>query len=313
MKDIRARIGERLRDEARIKRLLILEKARRGVGRDDLLFVAMSNVAHYYWCGLKAVLKSRQEEPLVFASYLEGRLLYAHRLGLIDKLPDSDEGLLSVGGEITFDEIQECLKARRVGNRPVIPVALKMTPETKKRVLIINPDLPPEERAQYEQAASAEALPIADSEQFPEVRGQFLESTHAEKYPTTRWYFVWGRYVVVGAPDGITDRFVYEFKSTGNPYRMRPIASAQADIYGYFFQRDYKRVQIYLMDKGTIETQEEKVSREQAERVLRDFSRVDQGWLPPAPMQDKCKNCEYRHGCPLRASLSNYAVQQSLL
>lgn len=175
MNHIRARIDERLRDETRIKRLLILEKARRRISKNDLVFVALSTIAQYYWCGMKAVFQSRQEEPAVFASHLEGRLLHAHRLGIIDDLPDSDAALLTLGNALTFDNMQ------------------------------------------------------------------------------------WDRYVVVGAP----------------------------------------------------EIQEARVSREEAERVLRDFGKVDSGWLPPAPRPGKCKECEFRRGCPLRSSLSDSALQMS--
>jgi len=72
------------------------------------------------------------------------------------------------------------------------------------------------------------------------LRGDFYESTKSEKYPTIRWNFSWENYVILGIPDGITDKFVYEFKSTKDRFLLnyiKPIAFTQADFYGYFFQK----------------------------------------------------------------------------
>lgn len=38
----------------------------------------------------------------------------------------------------------------------------------------------------------------------------------AERYPTIRWAFKWRDFMISGVPDGITDNFVYEFKTIKN-------------------------------------------------------------------------------------------------
>jgi len=54
-----------------------------------------------------------------------------------------------------------------------------------------------------------------------------------ERYPSVRWNLDWKEYVV-GIPNGITDRFVYEFKTSDNLgfFRkwVRPVAMAQGDL-----------------------------------------------------------------------------------
>jgi len=97
--------------EEKLERLLSLEKERRGLKREKLVFVGMANVAQYYWCAMQAVLKSRKNEPGFFAAYLGDRIQYARDLGLVDRLPESDEALLSVGDEITLSDVEGLLRA----------------------------------------------------------------------------------------------------------------------------------------------------------------------------------------------------------
>jgi len=87
MSDIESKVGEVIRDSKRLERLLALEKQRRGVPANGLAFVGMHNVAQHWWCTQQAVLKSRANEIQFFSAYLYDRIVYAHRLGLVDKLP----------------------------------------------------------------------------------------------------------------------------------------------------------------------------------------------------------------------------------
>ena len=304
MKDIEAKITELLGDRKRMRSLLLLEKARRGARRDSLLFIGMANIAQYYWCAMQAVLKSKSNELEFFGAYLYDRILYSHCLGLIDKLPKSEEALLDIGKEITFDDVQKLLReeAERAKGISVTFAVTELIDEHSARVMVINPDLPPELRKQFEMDAKRKGIRIADLEELPKLRGEFLQTTKAERYPKIRWNFEWGKYVIVGVPDGITDRFVYEFKTTKNKFLMgftKPVALTQANLYGYFFRRDEKRVQIHIVEEGTTVTWESKVDRTKAERVLKDFSRVDTGWVPPSPRTWKCKSCEFKPACPI--------------
>src|SRR5205823_11974501 len=97
--------------------------------------------------------------------------------------------------------------------------------------------------------AAEEGIRVIGLEDDPRRRGQLLQADRAERHPTIRWNFSWGPYVLVGVPDGLTDAFVYEFKTTRSDYLgrlLKPVATAQADLYGRFFRRPVKRVQTYV-------------------------------------------------------------------
>jgi len=312
MKDIEPKIRELLNNRETIQSLLLLEKARKGVHKESLLFIGMANIAGYYWCAMQAVFKSKTNELGFFSAYLYDRIWYSHQLGFIDKLPNSRKALLDIGTEIAFDDVEKLLreKAERLQGVSVTFEATEFTDEYGECIMLINPDLPLEQRVGYEMEAKGKGIRIGDPEKFPKLRGKFLETERAERYPTIRWNFEWGKYVIVGVPDGITKKFVYEFKTTRNRFLMgfmKPVALTQADIYGYFFMRDKKRVQIHIVEEGTSETWESKVDGTKAEKVFKDFTRVDTGWVPPSPKTWKCKSCEFKPTCPISPpSSDNY-------
>src|SRR3989304_6270295 len=92
--DIEASINRRLSRRRKVR--LRLAKKRRGVRPDELVFLSTANVAQYWWCAYKALRKSVENENIFFDVFLDDRLLYAHQLGLIDRLPSGDEALLEV-------------------------------------------------------------------------------------------------------------------------------------------------------------------------------------------------------------------------
>jgi CRISPR/Cas system-associated exonuclease Cas4 (RecB family) len=144
---------------------------------------------------------------------------------------------------------------------------------------------------------------VLELEDDPKVRGLVLEEVRAERYPTIRWNFAWERYVVVGVPDGITDAFVYEFKTTRSRYlggQLLPVAGAQADLYGLFFGRPGKRVQLYVVEEDATQTWDLPVDRNVAESALQEFRSVDEGWRPRPPRERwKCRRCGVRPVCPV--------------
>jgi CRISPR/Cas system-associated exonuclease Cas4 (RecB family) len=155
------------------------------------------------------------------------------------------------------------------------------------------------------QAKGSQAVSWDSTSLPPKLRGEIHQMTRAEKYPTIRWNFAWHDYVVVGVPDGITDSFVYEFKSTKSrflcDYYIKPVALAQADLYGYFFRRKRKKVQIYVVEGDYTQAWDEAVSEERALKTLNDFERVDKGELAKPPKAWKCKSCEFTRSCPIYA------------
>ncbi|MCC6003785.1 MAG: hypothetical protein LM590_05530 [Thermofilum sp.] len=255
--------------------LLRLEKHRLGYGENRLVFVGMANIADYYWCSVKSVLKSRRDELMFFASYLYDRITYSVRLGLVSKEPTSVDELLQIGDGIGFSDVEKLLEEE----------AEKFREATGKgesgREILLCPKV---------------------EELDPKRRGEVLQALLAEKYPTIRWNFKWSNYIVVGVPDGITKDFVYEFKTTSSHFLynyIKPVALAQADLYGYFFKRQRKRVQIHIVEEKQTETLESNVDVDNALRVLNSFKKVDEGQEPQSPKQWKCRGCEFKETCPL--------------
>lgn len=311
MSDIETNLHEILGDHSRRQQLLVLEKERRRVPKDALVFVCMADVATHWWCTQQAVLKSLAIEREVFSAYLYDRILYAHRLGLISKLPTRDDALLNAGKEITLADVEKLLgeKEQKANGRVKLLASSRATLVSEDRVdgtgartRLINPDLPPEERALLEEQAAEEGVRVIDLAEDPKQRGKLYQRIRAERYPTIRWNFSWKRYVVVGVPDGIGKDLVYEYKTTATRFLLRfmkPVAMAQADLYGHFLRRPKKRVQVLVVDENVTETYEEKVSASHAEDTLSDFARVDAGEPARPPKPWKCRKCEFRATCPI--------------
>lgn len=271
-----------LEDPRRVKRLCRLEKKRRGVRAGSLVFVGMHNIARHWWCTQEAVFKSRENEDGFFAAYLENRLKLAQKRGLIKKLPHGDDTILDAGSGLSFSDAQSNFKKEHRGSSRPTP----KRPRSGKLLRV----------------ATDTVSDTSDPDESAFERGNRLEAENAEEYPTFRWHFPWKDYVVVGVPDGITQRFVYEYKTTKNRYLLnyvRPVALAQADLYALFFHRRVKRVQIQIIEEGVIETYEQSADAKQAARTLNAFSAVEQGEPARPPKVWKCRHCEFIENCPI--------------
>jgi hypothetical protein len=310
MSDIQTKVSEILRDTSRLKRLLMLEKQRRDMPQDALVFVGMANVASHWWCTQQAVFQSRAIELDVFTAYLFDRIMYSHHLGLLSTLPTNDEALLDVGSDFTWDDIEKMLmlRASEGSNRAKdLPGRASWLFDNKldnegKRTLLLNPDLPPEERRFWEEMAALSGIRVVSLEEDPKRRGEIYQESRAEKYPTIRWHFPWSCYSVGGTPDGLTKDFAYEYKTVRNRFLLafrKPVALAQADLYAHFFRRPKKRVQLYIVEENATETHEETVSAAQAEDTLKAFARVDGGQPAHPPKAWKCRKCDFRATCPI--------------
>lgn len=288
-----------LQSKEKLQRMLYLEKHRRRLSQDELVFIGMADVASYFWCAMKSLYKNREMELAFFSSYLHDRILYSARLGLIDGLPDSEEQWLEIGDTISFGHIETLLKEQSEHQGRIMLIAGVTVDEDGNRILVVGK----EEREYLEQEAKSRGLRIVAPEEAPPmVRGSLLQYSKGEQYPTIRWNFSWGKYVVVGVPDGITPEFVYEFKTTRSRFLMsylKPVALVQADLYGYFFRRNRKRVQIYLVEENKTETWVCDVDADKAISVLTDFAQVEQGAIPRPPKAWKCKHCEYAARCTM--------------
>jgi hypothetical protein len=246
----------------------------------DLLFVATANVAHHWWCPHEAVMRSRQDESSFFGVYLQDRLNAASRLGKRLPRKRNDETVLDIGADITFKQVES------------------LNPETRRTMK------PPSDLQAKKRHASLQEY-LANRPSYgvnASVRGDIYEAFLAEPYSTFRWHFPWNRFVVVGVPDGITRRFVYEFKSTRERKLLqfvKPVADAQADLYAYFYGRPGKRLQIDIVQSQTTLTFDEPANREMAISTLAFFERAVGGVFPKPPIPWKCIHCVYNQQCPI--------------
>lgn len=302
---IESKIDKALGNRQNLEDLLLLEKERRGIDHEKLLFIGIADTASYYWCAMKSLFENKSMELAFFTCYLQDRISYAFQLGFINKLPKNKEMLLEIGKEISFNHIETLLKkrAKRHQGTDMTSLAETVTDKDGNKFMVINPDLSSDEKAFFAERAKSEGIRIADAEEFPLIRGKLIETTRAERYPTMRWNFDWKNYVLVGVPDGITNNFVYEFKTTKDKFLMaylRPVAFTQADLYGYFFKRETKRVQMFIKSEGAIETWNEAIDVNRVIETLSKFKKMDEGEKPLPPRQWKCGKCEFRESCKLQ-------------
>lgn len=274
----------RVWSEKTLAYLLRLEKERRGIPPSRRCFVGISDLARY---------DARIEEIAYFSAYLSGRSEYASRLGLISRRPRLQTDWLPIAGQVSFEdrerlfleEEQEVLPAPFIflidtagrehpADQKTIADYLARRFEVVGMVFSSKPHKPVKasERRNRSLLASGYLRPLTAAE-----RGDLDEQLLGERYPKFRWHFDWGDYVVVGVPDGITDRFVYEFKSTKELKRTRAVAERQADLYGYFFRRKYKRIQIRDVLGGKVLTFSSAIDRANAERTLGHYAAVLNG------------------------------------
>ncbi|MHB8384137.1 MAG: hypothetical protein ACYDC3_17560 [Candidatus Binataceae bacterium] len=284
----------------RSRALLRLEKARRGLDPKRLCFIGMADTANYWWCAQQSLFNNREMEKGFFGAYLYDRINCAFKLGIISGPVRYDAQLLRIAAERSFEEGERQFKQARRAE------FLGMTDATRRRSHEADKKL---RRDYLAGRIKNETEPEPFEEEEPahpnkeaRLRGKQDEYYLSERYPSFRWHFDWRDYVVVGIPDGITDRFIYEFKSTKVLHYQKPVAEAQADLYGYFFRRKQKRLQFHDIQQGKLLTFSSAISRNNAQRTLRDFAAIEAGKAPIPPKPWKCRTCEFFSVCSVSPS-----------
>src|SRR5262249_23316449 len=93
------------------------------------------------------------------------------------------------------------------------------------------------------------------------------------------------------------------YKTTRSHYlgaQLLPVALAQADLYGHFFNRPAKRVQLYVVEADQTLTWDLPTDRAAAESALNEFQAVDEGRRPSPPRERwKCRKCDVRAACSI--------------
>ncbi|MBU2805238.1 hypothetical protein HF668_08790 [Acidithiobacillus ferridurans] len=229
---------------------------------------------------MKSLFRIRQNELMFFRCYLVDRILYSREFGWVgDNVPQDDDELLSIGSGITLENIQTLIEKKKNGV------------DSKAHESISKQRLKDEAEMLYEH--------LSDD---PFSRGNALESLCAKKLPKIRWNFELGGFIFVGFPDGIGDAYVYEFKSTSNPFMksfMKPCAIAQANLYANMFHLEKYQVEILTRDKGT-ECVDGYANVDDAERLAKSISDVIHGEKHIKPKPFKCRLCEFNMDCSLR-------------
>lgn len=147
----------------KLGRLLALEKERRGVAQNELIFIGMANVAK------QDATKARRNELEFFGYYLSYRKSYARKFGLVDEIPTSPAELLLVGETITYEQVE--------AENPL-------------------PDTLSSERLSEERLSALRDRHNSRARSLPSyAQGDLAEQVFAEEHPTIKWYFPWG-----GAP-----------------------------------------------------------------------------------------------------------------
>jgi len=312
---IRQKLKEIVKSQSTLQNLLLSEKRKRNLNAEDLVFVSTSIIASYWWCPVKAYILSKLNELEHFKLYLYDIAMYSYELGYIRSIPENVERILNIGNNLTLEDMEKILE-RRIKlskekivswfengcNITIIEDKLAIIQYGNIKLGYINPLLTPSIKKSLENKIKELNAVAVDFNTLPsKVRGKILEVMIKEKYPTIRWYFKWRKYVIAAEPDGLTGEFVYEFKTTRNMRTFNEIikvAKTQADIYGYFFNRKRKRLQVYILELNKLITIDEKVNINTAEKTLYLFLRTERNRDFRKAEVWKCKGCEVNRICP---------------
>lgn len=266
--------------EKTLAHLLRLEKERRGLPSDSRCFIGMSDLAYG---------NTRTDERGYFSAFLSDRTRCASRLGLVSRRPRLLADWLPIAAKVSFEERHRLFIEEEQELRPrsliylidrsgrehpfegkIIADYLAGRIEVVGAVFASMPYKPTKVSERKNRALSEAG--VIPAKLTASERGRLDQDLLAERYPTFRWHFDWRKYVVVGVPDGITASFVYEFKSTKELDRMKLMATRQADLYGYFFAREHKRIQIRDVPGGSVLTFSSPIDRLNAETTLERYA-----------------------------------------
>jgi len=230
-------------------------------------FLGCANIAAAHWCHFKSIFSSIKNEYGFKGAY--------------------DEDIQYQGEKPTVQDYNKWLSER-----------LLKIKESKKEVFL--------ERIKTPDGAvfwdwDTGRIVVEEGNPDPMARGELVESRYAEEYPSIRFHFEFMDKIILGAPDGVTDEFCYEFKSTKNDFLSRfilPVARAQANLYAYFLKRPRIRVQIHILDTGELKTIEENANYSQTEAELAYFvNLLSRKQKPISPKPWKCRACEFANKC----------------
>jgi len=162
----------------------IEEKKRAGLSPSDLYYIGMADTASWWWCGRQSILANKRMKFNFFLAHLSDRIEYSMILGYLPVESRPLEDIVPRLPELEWEDIEHVLKIKSED--------LQRVPDEGDLLALMHGDT--------------------------DARREGIRAHHriAERYPTIRWAFKWRDFMISGVPDGITDNFVYEFKTTKN-------------------------------------------------------------------------------------------------
>jgi hypothetical protein len=318
------------------------EKKRLGLPLNRIGFTAVSVIAQMFWCEKKAYFDA-QNETKFYEAYLSDKKVYGpdlteeeinrildpnyvnniiigdgHKiifLGKKVKLTREDRDMFAkmtikdfdLGGKTDIGKwFRDFIKRNNIKS----PV-LEINEEDIEDLMIKNSNKDSTVKNQYLKNPYLDFIYVYNT-QDDLKRGIYHQKMYSERYPTMRYHFRWKDYIIETIPDGITNEFCYEFKSTKKKDyipNVKKVAAAQAHLYSYFFKRPKVRIQIYAMDVYKKFTFDEKADYKFAEEILEKFDKLISGSLKIENVPFwKCYNCEYKDKCEISKIKKKYKL-----
>lgn len=262
--------GEKLKKNINLTDLYKYKIKNSDLSKNKAMFLEISDICHCFWCQKEAVLRAEKHEFMFFYQYFKDRLKLAYELGKISENKKFNlKELSNIGQNISLKEINKLLKKDNTPCRkvlffnkdeldksgPIIPTiaslkALKKHNKHDEMVIKNIDDFSLEKNIQKRLVKG-----YSFEENYQMAKGRLLDFLHKTKtssIPSICWNFNWEDLIIIGEPDGIGEKNIYEFKTTANEflyYYMKPKGLAQGQLYGYFFERNNIVLETYIEKK----------------------------------------------------------------
>lgn len=273
LNQIEKRNSSRISFTLNSKELMKLEKQRLGFNQNDLVFVSAGDFSKFYWCPMQTYFSLKQNETKKFEGYLLDKIQYSFELGDLKKLPQTKNELLSIGDKIKLKDIYQLLKQKKYSNI-----------KTQEQII--------DAKKQLKQCT------------LQTEKGHYLETIYAQTFSQIHWFVKYKNFIFTCEPDGISEEFVYEFKSSKNTYFSKQSmqkAKLQTDIYAVCFNQKNKRIDQLITSTNKIQKIEESLNIKRLDFVIEQINNIIKGVLPSPPYQKfKCNNCEYKNECTIK-------------
>jgi CRISPR/Cas system-associated exonuclease Cas4 (RecB family) len=207
-------------------------------------------------------------------NHLSLERLFENLYQLAEKITESPEP--------TKEDLETCLKEEESNFSP------KRKPLTEEDIAVIRSECDTEDQ----------------------VEGWIAEHELAERYPTIPLCMTVGNRIIVGVPDGITSKFIYEFKRTKKKRYLKYVledARLQAYIYSALLFRPEIRLHVHVADPSipaserdfkVIENADPNKGLEAIHKAINLIEQYANGKIPPKTSnKNKCLHCEFKSRC----------------